>query len=46
MDEPVAYLRVGGSVAEHVLDPDDLNEYRGTPHRAQLSAILAPLMRG
>jgi len=43
---PAAYLRVAGAVDEHLLDPDDLNEYRGAQHRSQLTAILAPLMRG
>jgi thioredoxin reductase len=42
---PAAYLRVDGTVHEHLLDPDALNEYRGSPHREQLAAILAPLMR-
>ena len=41
---PAAYLRVRGAVEEHLLDPDALNEYRGSPHREQLAAILAPLM--
>jgi hypothetical protein len=41
---PAAYLRVRGVVEEHLLDPDALNEYRGSPHREQLGAILAPLM--
>jgi len=43
---PAVYLRVGDAVAEHLLDPDELNEYRGPEHRSQLTAILAPLMRG
>lgn len=43
---PAAYVRVGGAVQEHLLDPDALNEYRGAPHREQLAAILAPLLRG
>ena len=41
---PAVYLRVNGAVEEHLLDPDALNEYRGSPHREQLSAILAPLL--
>ena len=41
---PAAYVRSGGSVEEHLLDPDALNEYRGSPHREQLGAILAPLL--
>jgi hypothetical protein len=41
---PAAYLRVGGAVNEHLLDADDLNEYRGAQHRSQLTAVLAPLM--
>jgi hypothetical protein len=42
---PAVYVRTAGSVEEHLLDPDALNEYRGSPHREQLAAILAPLMR-
>lgn len=42
---PMAYVRSGGSVTEHVLDPDAMNEYRGSPHREQLAAILAPQLR-
>jgi thioredoxin reductase len=41
---PAAYLRVRGAVEEHLLDPDELNEYRGSPHREQLTAVLAPLL--
>ena len=43
---PAAYLRTGGAVNEHLLDPDELNEYRGAAHRGQLAAIVAPLLRG
>lgn len=42
---PAAYVRNGGSVTEHVLDGDAMNEYRASPHREQIAAILAPLMR-
>lgn len=42
---PMAYVRTGGSVTEHALDPDAMNEYRGSPHREQLAAILAPQLR-
>jgi thioredoxin reductase len=42
---PVAYVRTSGNVEEHLLDPDAMNEYRGSPQREQLLAILAPLMR-
>jgi hypothetical protein len=42
---PAIYCRVGGKVEEHLLDPDALNEYRGSPHREQLASILAPMMR-
>jgi thioredoxin reductase len=42
---PVAYVRLAGNVEEHMLDPDPMNEYRGSPHREQMAAILAPLMR-
>ncbi len=42
---PVAYVRAAGEVEEHLLDPDAMNEYRGSPHREQLASILAPLMR-
>ena len=42
---PVAYVRVAGVVEERLLDPDAMNEYRGSPHREQMAAILAPLMR-
>jgi hypothetical protein len=41
---PATYMRVGGVVEEHLLDPDALNEYRGSPHREQLAAVLAPLL--
>ena len=41
---PVAYLRIRGGVEEHLLDPDALNEYRGSHHRQQLAAVLAPLL--
>ena len=43
---PAAYVRMSGMVEEHLLDPDELNEYRGSPHREQLTAILAPLLHG
>ena len=42
---PAAYVRAGGTVTEHLLDPDALNEYRGSPHREQLGSFIAPLMR-
>lgn len=42
---PVAYVRIGGAVEERLLDPEAMNEYRGSPHREQLAAFLAPLMR-
>jgi hypothetical protein len=42
---PVAYVRAAGVVEEHLLDPDAMNEYRGSPHREQMASILAPLMR-
>src|SRR6185503_8852806 len=42
---PVAYVRVAGVVEERLLDPEAMNEYRGSPHREQMAAILAPLMR-
>ncbi len=42
---PIAYVRVGGAVTEHVLDPETMNEYRGSRHREQIAAILTPLMR-
>jgi hypothetical protein len=42
---PVAYVRTAGVVEEHLLDPDAMNEYRGSPHREQMASILAPLMR-
>jgi thioredoxin reductase len=42
---PAAYVRAAGVVQEHLLDPDAMNEYRGSPHREQMAAILAPLMR-
>ena len=42
---PVAYVRIGGNVEERLLDPDEMNEYRGSPHREQMASILAPLMR-
>ena len=41
---PAVYRRTRGAVEEHLLDPDALNEYRGSPHREQMSAVLAPLM--
>jgi thioredoxin reductase len=42
---PVAYVRVAGVVEERLLDPESMNEYRGSPHREQMAAILAPMMR-
>ena len=42
---PAVYVRTSGVVEEHLLDPDALNDYRGSPHREQLVAILSPLMR-
>lgn len=42
---PVVYLRAAGSVTEHALEPDAMNEYRGSPYREQLAAILAPQLR-
>ena len=42
---PAVYVRVAGAVTEHLLDADELNEYRGAPHEAQLASILAPLLR-
>lgn len=42
---PVVYVRVAGAVEERLLDPDAMNEYRGSPHREEMAAILAPFMR-
>jgi thioredoxin reductase len=42
---PVAYVRSSGNVEERLIDPDAMNEYRASPHREQLAAIVAPLMR-
>jgi len=41
---PAAYVRIRGAMEEHLLDPDELNEYRGSPHPEQLAAVLAPLL--
>jgi hypothetical protein len=32
-------------VEERLLDPESMNEYRGSAHREQMAAILAPMMR-
>lgn len=37
---PVVYTRRGGRVEEHFLDPDELLDYTGQGHRAQLKALL------
>jgi hypothetical protein len=36
--------RWGGYHGQMPEDPDALNEYRGSPHREQLAAVLAPLL--
>jgi hypothetical protein len=42
---PVAYVRRGDAVNEVMLDPDPLNEFRGSPDgRARLTAALAELL--
>jgi thioredoxin reductase len=38
---PFVYLRRGGDLAQHALDPHPLNVYTGDAHRAQLDGILA-----
>jgi thioredoxin reductase len=40
---PAVYLRQAGSVQEHLLDPDPLNDFRGPAHAAALESILAPV---
>jgi thioredoxin reductase len=40
---PVLYVRRGGDVREHVLDPASLNDYRTPTHRAAVEAILSEL---
>ena len=40
---PAIYLRRAGSVSEHLLDPDPLNDYRSPDHAAALDAILKKL---
>lgn len=41
---PVAYLRRGGNVTEHVLPGDPLLDFEGPKHRAALEAILAGIL--
>lgn len=41
---PVAYLRHGGSVSEHVLPGGPLPEFEGREHRAALAAVLAGVL--
>ena len=37
---PVAYVRRGGKVEEHALEPHPLNDYEGSAYRRHLGAIL------
>ena len=37
---PVAYVRRGGKVEEHALEPHPLNDFEGTAYRRHLGAIL------
>ncbi len=37
---PVVYVRRGGQVQEHALDPHPLHDFEGTPYRRQLGALL------
>lgn len=37
---PVAYVRRGGQVDEHALEPHPLNDFSGSAHRRHLGAIL------
>jgi thioredoxin reductase len=41
---PALYLRRGGRVDEHVLEPHPLHDFDGRVHRAELEARLRPLL--
>lgn len=38
---PALYLRRGGTLSEHLLDPDPLHDYRSAAYRSTVEAILA-----
>ena len=38
---PTLYVRRGGDIHEHTLDPHPLHEYEGEPYRRQLAPLLA-----
>jgi thioredoxin reductase len=37
---PTVYVRRGGEIAEHQLDPHPLHDYQGDPYRRQLESLL------
>ena len=38
--QPAIYLRRGGTVSEHLLDPDVMHDFRGTEQRKELTSVL------
>jgi hypothetical protein len=38
---PVLYVRRGGDVREHQLEPHPLHEYEGEPYRKHVSGLLS-----
>jgi hypothetical protein len=41
---PTVYVRRGGEIGEHLLPPHPVHEYESEPYRAELAALLAPLL--
>ena len=42
---PAVYIRVDGQVGEHTLPGDQLLDFRGTEHRAQLASLMGDLLK-
>ena len=40
---PTLYVRRGGEIAEHQLEPHPLHQYEGEPYRRELTSVLAAL---
>jgi hypothetical protein len=38
---PTVYVRSGGEIAEHPLEPHPLHEYQGEPYTGELTSLLA-----
>ena len=42
---PAVYLRTGGRLEERLLPPENVNDFEGEAYRAELAAVVAPLLK-